>query len=142
MEFWVQIKTIGKRKIGLEKVKYEMPEIITDDLSLKQFISHIVKKEIASYQKKTEQTGLFSLLSGEELEDGILSGKVTFGTLYRKAEVDEAKAIACALQSFEDGEVRIFQNDKVLDCLDQQLHISSNDVFTFIRLTFLAGRLF
>lgn len=142
MEFWVQIKTIGKRKMGLEKVKYHVPIKSNQDLCVDQFIASIVKEEIASYQKRAEQTGLFSILSGQEIAAELEAGKVSFGGLYHYREVDEKKAIHNALQCFEDGLVRIFQNEEALESLNQCINISSDDVFTFVRLTFLAGRLY
>lgn len=60
-------------------------------------------------------------------------------TYNRKA--DCVKAVKNAIQCFEDGMVRVFQNETELKNLDEPVQIQEGDCFTLIRLTFLAGRL-
>ncbi len=56
-------------------------------------------------------------------------------------DVDEAKAIQTAIDAVTDGLVRVFKgNDEITD-LDAEIEISEGDVFTFVRLTMLSGRM-
>lgn len=52
-----------------------------------------------------------------------------------------AKACETACQCFEDGLVRVFRNQEELEGLETQVKLQEGDCLTFIRLTFLSGRL-
>ena len=54
---------------------------------------------------------------------------------------DRAKACETACQCFEDGLVRVFRNQEELEGLETQVKLQEGDCLTFIRLTFLSGRL-
>ena len=71
-----------------------------------------------------------------------IRAKIAFGINYGGKEADEAVAVTVALQAFEDGLVRIFHKDEELLTLSQAIDVQENDLFTFLRLTMLAGRLF
>ena len=75
------------------------------------------------------------------MEDQAEAGKISFGRIYSDKKADEAKAAENAVQCFEDGLVRVFQEGQELTGLEDPLHIQEGDCFTLIRLTFLAGRL-
>ena len=45
-----------------------------------------------------------------------------------------------ALQCYDDGLVKIFQNDNELGEQQSEIVVREGDVFTFVKLTFLAGR--
>ena len=64
-----------------------------------------------------------------------------FGRIYSDKKADPDKAAETALQGFEDGLYRVVLNDMEATDMDKPLDIKENDVLTFIRLTFLAGRL-
>lgn len=51
------------------------------------------------------------------------------------------KAQENAIQCFEDGIYRIFLDEEPLENLDDKIHITKDSVFTFVRLTMLAGRM-
>ena len=58
---------------------------------------------------------------------------------FKEKKADPGKAVANAIQCWEDGLVRVFMNDEELAELDAPLTIEAQAVFTFMRLTFLAG---
>lgn len=66
---------------------------------------------------------------------------MSFGWLYADNPADREKAVDTAIGCWRDGLVRVFLGDRELTGLDDPLEIQENDTFTFIRLTFLAGRL-
>ena len=68
-------------------------------------------------------------------------GKLAFGIHYNDAAIDEGKAIAAAIEAVSDGIVRVFKGDEEMPDLDATLEINEGDVFTFIRLTMLSGRM-
>ncbi len=159
MKIYVQVKAAGKRHPVLERVPYEIPEGIC---TLRDFLTGIVRMEVERYNMKAEhcdmEAGRYNMgeercdqkgpdvqvlpfLTKEEVEEGAESGKVAFGRIYSEKKADSVKAVGNAIQCFEDGLVRVFQNEEEREALDTPMQIQEGDIFTFIRLTFLAGRL-
>ncbi len=84
---------------------------------------------------------LVPFLTESEISDQSTAGKIGFGRIYSDKKADSKKAVETALQGFEDGLFRIIIGDVEATELDEPLTIHENDILTFIRLTFLAGRL-
>ena len=136
MDIYVRVKAIGKRKDILAPTPYTIPDGIC---SLRQLLTAVVQKEVAQYNSKETETQLIPFLTQQELDDQAKAGKVSFGTIYDHKKADPGKAVANAIQCWEDGLVRVFMNDEELADLDAPLTIETQAVFTFMRLTFLAG---
>ena len=85
--------------------------------------------------------GLFSCLTGREIEEASQSGKISFEG-HDGAAVVLDEATANARQCFEDGMVRIVVDDVPLRTLNQRIDISEDSTAVFIRLSMLAGRWF
>ena len=124
----------------------------------------IVASTPAFYQARFRETEIYSTTQGtatyykviryvggdsdqyatftDEQYDGMREiGKFAFGVHYNENEIDEAKAIQTAIDAVTDGLVRVFKgNDEITD-LDAEIEISEGDVFTFVRLTMLSGRM-
>ena len=78
----------------------------------------------------------------DEQFDGMRElGKFAFGVHYNENEIDEAKAIETAVEAVADGLVRVFKGNEEITELDSELEITDGDVFTFVRLTMLSGRM-
>ena len=138
MKIYIQMKAAGKRKPVLDNVPYELPEEIG---TLRDFLSALVKIEVERYNQKGTDVQVVPYLTKEEVEDQASLGKVGFGRIYSDKKADPAKAVENALQCFEDGLIRVFQNDQERKSLEEPLYPKEGDRFTLIRLTFLAGRL-
>ena len=136
MDIYVRVKAIGKRKDILAPTPYTIPDGIC---SLRQLLIAVVQKEVAQYNSKEAEAQLIPFLTQQELDDQAKIGKVSFGTIYSDKKADPGKAVANAIQCWEDGLVRVFMNDEELAELDAPLTIEAQAVFTFMRLTFLAG---
>ena len=80
-------------------------------------------------------------MTDEEIEAKSETGKVGFGSIYSDKKADLTKAIENACQCYKDGIVRIFQNEEELENLDTIIRIQEGDTFTFVKLVFLAGRM-
>ena len=76
-----------------------------------------------------------------EIEDLADSGRIAFGMVYSDKTEDPEKAVANALQCYEDGLFRIFLNGRPLGSLNEEMQLNENDRLTVVRLTMLAGRL-
>ena len=136
MDIYVRVKAIGKRKDILAPALYTIPDGIC---SLRQLLTAVVQKEVDRYNNKEAETQLIPFLTQQELDDQAKIGKVSFGTIYSDKKADPGKAVANAIQCWEDGLVRVFMNDEELTDLDAKLVIEEQAIFTFMRLTFLAG---
>ena len=138
MNIYIKLKSISKRRPILANVLYGLPEGISD---LRQLIEVIVRQEVDTYNRRGLEHMLVPFLSEAEITEQSTVGKVGFGRLYSDKQADPDKAVETALQGFEDGLFRVLINDKEAVDLDSPLKIIENDMLTFVRLTFLAGRL-
>lgn len=137
MKIFINIKSLGKRK-ALEPAAYEISDNIT---TLKEFLMELSRIEVEKFNEKGTDKQNILFLSKEEIEILSEAGKVGFGRVYSEKKADIEKATANALQCFEDGLVKVFQNEMELEHLEDKIQIQEGDTFTLIRLTFLAGRL-
>lgn len=138
MQVYVRVKALGKRKDVLPPKPYELPEGIS---SLRGLLTAFVESEVERYNSKDTEAPLLSCLTAEEIEAQSETGKVSFGRLWSDQKADKAKAVKTAIQAFDDGLVRVLMDEAELFQLDAPLCIREGAVFTFVRLTFLAGRI-
>ena len=138
MQVYIKLKTIGKRRPALDDVPYTLPDGIT---TLRQLIETIVRLEVEKFNSRGIENKLIPFLTEAEITDQSTVGKVSFGRLYRDKQADPEKAAETALQGFEDGLFRVLAGSEEAKELDAPLPIHENETLTFIRLTFLAGRL-
>lgn len=136
MEIYVKVKALGKRKDILAPTPYTLPDGID---SLRQLLTEVVQKEVSSYNSKETEMQLIPFLTQQELDNQAKAGRVSFGRIYSDQKANPQKAIDNTLQCWEDGLVRVFMNDDELTQLDAPIVIPNGAVFTFMRLTFLAG---
>jgi hypothetical protein len=138
MRIYVNLKSVGKRKRGLEKTPYTVADGIS---TMRGLIEAAVRQGVADFNARGADNMLVDFLTEEAVADKAAAGKVGFGRLYSEKKADPGKAVAAAVQGFEDGLFRVLVNDTEAVELDAPLEIREDDVLTFIRLTFLAGRL-
>lgn len=117
---------------------YELPDGIGN---VRELIAAFVHAEVERYNSKDTELPLLALLSAEELESKAKAGKVAFCRLWSDKKAYEAKAIETALAAFGDGLFRVLMDEEELTGPDQSIEVREGAVFTFIRLTFLAGRM-
>lgn len=138
MQIFVRVKVAGKRKDALQSTPYFIPDGIND---LRRLLTAIVNTEVDRYNKKDTDAQIIPFLTAEQIDDQAVTGKVSFGTVFSDKKADKQKAVENAIQCWKDGLVRIFMNETELTELDAPLSIPENAEFTFIRLTFLVGRM-
>ena len=137
MQIFVRVKTPGKRKDVLTSVPREIPPVG----SLRELLTVLVRQEVESYNRRDTEAQLTAWLTSEQIDAEAETGKVGFGRLWSDRKADTEKAVANAMQCFEDGIVRVFMGDTELTEPDAPLSVPEGAEFTFIRLTFLAGRM-
>lgn len=134
----VSLKSIGGRRQAVEPVPYE---IRGNPGTVRELILAAVEAEVAAYRKSLDEPELLAYLTKEEMDAKAQAGKISFGVNYGKKPADLARAQENAIQCFEDGIYRIFMDGKPLEELDGTISITQENVFTFVRLAMLAGRM-
>lgn len=132
---WVRMRKLGKKnRDAIAPVAYEVPK---RPETVRELIIELTKQGVAAYNAREDKGQIVPHLTKEEIEDKAGTGKVAFGLRGGNA-ADPDAAVENALQCFEDGIFRIFADDQESDSLDQALP-AGTPVFTFVRLTMLAG---
>jgi len=109
--------------------------------TFRELINESVHACITAYKAHANSAPNPAPLTEEQFYGMREIGKFTFGVHYNENAIDEAKAIETAINAVQDGLVRVFKrNDEITD-LDAELKITEGDVFTFVRLTMLSGRM-
>ena len=138
MKIKVNLKSIGKRKQSVEPVIYE---IQGTPGTVRELILAVTQTGVREYNERMESSELLRYLTKEEIEDQAQAGKIAFGVNYGEKKAQLSEAQENAIQCFEDGIYRIFLDEEPLEDLDTEISITEENVFTFVRLTMLAGRM-
>lgn len=109
--------------------------------TLRGLIEESVKSCIFAYSERAKNANNPAALTDEQFEEMREIGKFAFGVHYNENSIDEAKAINTAIDAVNDGLVRVFKGTDEITDLDGDITISDGDVFTFVRLTMLSGRM-
>jgi hypothetical protein len=78
-------------------------------------------------------------MSRQEIEQGVVGGRVDAGERNVPQSVDAEEAVAVALQAFEDGLYFVFIDGVQQTQLDSEVFLKSNSKVLFLRLTALVG---
>lgn len=147
MKIRVNGKSLGKRKQAVEE---KICEIAGCPGTVRELIEAVVAAEVESYNRRVAQEageasgqlqGLLRYMTKAEIQDRAQGGKIGFGAVYSEKKADLEAAKENALQSFEDGIYRIFLDGRPLEDLQETITVTEENVFTFVRLTMLAGRM-
>lgn len=138
MEIQVNLKSIGKRRQSVKPVTYE---ISGRPSTVRELICAVTETGAEEYNQRMEASGILTYLTREEIDDQAQVGKISFGVNHGEKAAELSRAQENAIQCFEDGIYRIFLDEKSLEDLDEEIQITKDSVFTFVRLTMLAGRM-
>ncbi len=138
MQIKVSLKSISKRKASVQPSVYE---IKGRPRTVRELILAVTQTGVEAYNRRMEEAGLLSYLTKEQIDNTAEAGKVSFGVNYGEKKASLRQAQENALQCFEDGVYRIFLNEEPLSALEDEITFTQDSVFTFVRLTMLAGRM-
>lgn len=141
-ETGIRIRVVVKHPGNLtKKIKTQPFFLENTPRTLGELIGEAVKTCIVSYRERGSR-GKDPTPLTEEVYQGMQEmGKFAFGVHYNDNEIHEGKALEAALEAVQDGIVRVFHGEEELTELDKELEIMEDDLFTFVRLTMLSGRL-
>lgn len=153
MNIFVNVKnTSGK---SIEKKEYII-DSNAGEMTAKEFITLIVKKEVKEFNDMVMATSnanpdegygyldkatVLKVFNEDDIEKKASSGKVSFDVKYNRKLQSEEEAVNNAIQSFKDGLVAVFFDGQRYDDPDEMILIEDGSEVTFVRLTFLAGRM-
>lgn len=138
MKVNINIKGVSSRKNKILQLEYTYPDI---EMTLQEFLTETVRITVRDYNRRKASDEVLKSLSAMEIEDQAVTGKVAFGLSYDRKRADEQKAVKNALQCFQDGIIVVFIDQERYEVLEQTVSLKENSEVTFMRLTFLTGRM-
>jgi len=138
LRLFYQQKVIGKKSRKLQKIPFSIEEPVT---TLQELLVQLVTQQVQQYNDKKVDTPLHLYLTDQQIEDAAQHGKVHFGEKKNDTLQSVDQAISTMLQAFQDELFLVLHNEDSLDSLTTPLTLQEDDVFTFIKLTMLAGRI-
>lgn len=137
MQVILQLKRLGRKKVISVPYKLE-----ASPTTLNGLLTEFVKIEVRKYNTKREERQLVSFLNPQLIQEQAQQGKVAFGDIENVQEMSVEKALAIALQAFEDGLYVVFIDGQEVKSLDSPIVLLDGTEVAFIRLTFLVGSRF
>ena len=137
----VSVKQLGKKHPILAELPIQL-NTAKDTISVHELLDFIVQQQVEEYNQKPiekEDIDTKKLPKENYLPLLIESGKVGFSSIYNENKADLSKAQETARQAFKDGMFAIFLGEEQIEDLAEEVSLTTNQSFTFIRLTFLAG---
>lgn len=133
----VEVKVVGSRRAGLE------PRAVaagpSGTVALRALIEHVVRDEVAAYNRRERERRLLRVLSAGEVAAGVRAGKVEPGGRETTGPTDAEAAVANALEAFADGLYFVFVDDVQMPSLDAEADVGPATRLRFVRLVPLAG---
>lgn len=138
MEIHYSIKQLGKKHPIIDKATLSI-ELLETKTTFRSLLTAIVQQQVRAYNLQKITPIVLNILSTKQLNQASQEGKISFGDTENTTIAQEEAAIKTALEAFEDGLFAVFLNDDPIESLEQIVELNQDSVFTFIRLTFLAG---
>src|SRR6266511_5238984 len=138
----VEGKVVGQKRSLFTNWSIELPPLDEnqgDHLRLRDLITSIVMKEVEAFQLRREERKLAQVMSQQEIERSVVTGKVDPGERDLQQQVVVDEAVGVALQAFEDGLYFVFVDDVQQTSLDSEVYLKTNSKVLFLRLTALVG---
>lgn len=138
MQIRINVKGASRRKAAVVQQVREYPD---GPMTVEEFLAETVRQNVRDYNERKEAGEILRLFSADVLEEKAQSGKVSYGDPMDDRKADEGKAVANALQCFDDGMVALFADGVRYTERSERIALREQSEVTFIRLTFLAGRM-
>lgn len=140
MQIQISLKQLGKKRPVLAAKSIEVNLVENQSYTLQTILQEIVTQQVSEFNQKRESKNLFTYFKEDTIQQQAnTTGKVDFGVIYNEEKADLSKAIDTVLLAFEDGLIAVFVDDEQVEKLDTEIQLQETSLFTFVRLTFLAG---
>ncbi len=138
IQIYIALKHMGN---VARKVKEYPLFLAKTPRTLRELVEEAVRSCIDAYKTRANNAKNPEPLTDEQLNGMREIGKFAFGVHYNENKIDEEKAIQTAIDAVTDGLVRVFKGNDEMTDLDAEIELSEGDVFTFVKLTMLSGRM-
>ena len=139
-------RSLGQRRALVEDYAVPPPADLGDGgpLKLRDLIEHVVRQEVAAFDRREGARRLDRVLSPRQIEQGVERGKISPEGRDAKLApagppVDADAAVDIALTAFFDGLYLVIIDELEYRDLDEFVRLEPESRVTFLRLTFLAG---
>ena len=133
-------KVMGKTRPMFTDWELTLPEAVeTTELTLRSLLTHLVHAEVSAFATRQSQRRLLRILSPEQIQLGLVQGKVESGGSELDQKVEMDNAVEVALQAFEDGLYFVFIDDEQIESLDAIAPLTPHSQMLFLRLVPLVG---
>ena len=138
MKIRINVKGASRKKAAIVQMTCDYPD---SQMTVEEFLEETVRQNVREYNERREAAEILRLFSEETLQDSAATGKVAYGDPMDGRKADEEKAVKNALQCFDDGMVALFADGVRYTDRKEMMALKEQSEVTFIRLTFLAGRM-
>lgn len=146
MQIKISVRSASRKKAAVAWRTAEYPD---GPMTVRDFLAETVRTNAREYNERKDADVLLRLFSRdpdetsleEQLKDMAVSGKVAYGDSVNDKKADEEAAVRNALQCFDDGMVALFADGVRYTKQDEVIPLKEQSEVTFVRLVFLAGRM-
>ena len=146
MKIKISVRSASRKKAAVVWRTADYPD---RPMTVSDFLAETVRQNVREYNERKDADELLRLFSRdpgessleEQLEDMASSGKVAYGDSVNDKKADEEAAVRNALQCFDDGIVALFADGVRYTKRDEVIPLRDQSEVTFVRLVFLAGRM-
>ena len=140
MKIKINVKGASRKKASIIQIVRDYPD---RKMTVEEFLTETVKQNVREYNSGEDEGALLRFLSEDSSGNDPAENfhKVTYGDLTDRKKADPGKAVRDALQYYDDGIVALFADGVRYEDREQELPLRDQSEVTFVRLTFLAGRI-
>ena len=138
MQIRINVKGASRKKPAIHQ---RVEEYTDREMTVEEFLTETVRRNVREYNEKKDAGEILRFFTEEALADKASAGKVSYGDPMDDRKADEEKAVVNAQQCFDDGIVALFVDGVRYQKREERLPLKDQSEVTFIRLTFLAGRM-
>ena len=151
MKIRINVKGASRKKAAIVQMTCDYPD---RQMTVEEFLEETVRQNVREYNARKDAAEILRLFSNEggknsplneqfeeHIQNSAASGKVAYGDPMDGRKADEEKAVENALQCFDDGMVALFADGVRYTEREEKMALKELSEVTFIRLTFLAGRM-
>ena len=151
MQIRINVKGASRKKAAIVQMTCDYPD---RQMTVEEFLEETVRQNVREYNARKDAAEILRLFSNEggknrplneqfeeHIQNSAASGKVAYGDPMDSRKADEEKAVENALQCFDDGMVALFADGVRYTEREEKIALKELSEVTFIRLTFLAGRM-
>ena len=145
MNIRISVRSASRKAAAVTWRTAEYPDRV---MTVEDFLTETVRQNVRQYNERKDAEELLRLFLREneasieeKLENMAAHGKVAYGDMPNDKKADEEEAVQNALLCFDDGLVALFADGVRYTGREDVIPLREQSEVTFVRLVFLAGRM-